>query len=171
MLKPAFARLWQAFPDHNRYPNMEALYTWLGGTAKRNIHVDGFGVNGNTCASRMSVAFNHGGAPIVAGRLPPRKTIGAADGTRIIWEVAMFRRYLLATLGAPSVDNASPFNDSFRGKRGIIAFSVNWKDATGHIALWNSATFREPDHDNYATYVNPVDSSRRTYRGEFWELP
>ncbi len=149
---------------------MEALYTWLGGAAQRNIYVDGFGPQGNTCASRMSVAFNRGGAPIVAARVPPRKTLGTAAGTRIIWEVAVFRQYLLATLGAPTKDNVSPFDDSFRGKRGIIAFSVNWRDATGHIALWNGATYREPAHDNYATYVNPIEPKRRTYRGEFWEL-
>ena len=170
-MKPSFARLWQAFPDHDRYRNMAALYTWLGGAAQRNIEVAGFGPDGNTCAIRMSVAFNHGGAPIVAARVPPKKTLGTADGTRIIWEVAVFRRYLLATLGAPSIDDASPFDDSFRGRHGIIAFSVNWRDATGHIALWNGAVYREPAHDNYASYVNPVDPARRTWRGEFWELP
>jgi hypothetical protein len=36
----------------------------LGGAAAQNIDAPGFGPNGNTCASRLSVAFNNGGAPI-----------------------------------------------------------------------------------------------------------
>ena len=53
---------------------------------------------------------------------------------------------------------------------GIIMFSVNWRGATGHVALWNGLTYREPDHDNYSTYVEPVDPRTKTYRGEFWGL-
>jgi hypothetical protein len=51
---------------------------------------------------------------------------------------------------------------------GIIAFSVNWSNATGHIALWNGLTYREPTHDNYATYVAPPNV--RTTLAEFWAL-
>ena len=68
------------------------------------------------------------------------------------------------------MDNTSPFDDAFRGKRGIIAFSVNWSNASGHIALWNGSIYREPVHDNYATYVDPVHPSVKTSKGEFWEL-
>ena len=55
-------------------------------------------------------------------------------------------------------------------KKGIVAFSVNWGNATGHIALWNGAAYREPNHDNYSTYVNTADPKIHTSRGEFWEL-
>lgn len=170
MVKPNLNKLWQAFPDHKKYPTLKDLYTWLGGTAEKNIYEQGFGPEGNTCASRLSVAFNRGGAPIDA-TLAPGKTIGTADGTRIIYQVAAFRQYLLKALGKPALDKASPFDDSFRGRRGIVAFSVNWRNATGHIALFDGATYREPDHDNYAAYVNAGDPKVRTTLGEFWELP
>ena len=163
--KPSFNLLWHNFPDHFKYPTLKDLYTWLGGTAASNIDSPGFGPNGNTCASRLSVAFNKAGAPITnsAGIA----TIGAADGSRIIYRVNEFRQYLVQTLGKPTVDNASPYDSMFAGKKGIIAFTVNWADASGHIALWNGTAYREPSHDNYATYAS---GAVRTSKGEFWEL-
>ena len=96
--------------------------------------------------------------------------MGTADGSRIIFGVADLRRYLIQTLGEPVVDKTSPYDDAFRHRQGIIAFSVNWRTATGHIALWNGSTYREPVHDNYSAYVNSADPRIRTSRGEFWEL-
>jgi hypothetical protein len=144
----------------------------LGGTAAKNINSPGFGPNGNTCASRLSVAFNKGGAPIRAANASAAhaQTIAAADGSRIIFRVSEFRNYLIQTLGRPKIDNTNPFDSAFVGKKGIIAFSVNWHDASGHIALWNGTTYREPAHDNYATYVNPAYPNIKTTLGEFWEL-
>ena len=98
-------------------------------------------------------------------------TLRAGDGTRIIFRVAEFRNYLRALLGKPTIDNTTPYDSAFRGKTGIIAFSVNWQGATGHIALWNGTGYREPVHDNYATYVNPSFPNIRTSRAEFWALP
>jgi hypothetical protein len=171
-MKPNFKRLWAAFPDHIRYPTLKDLYTMLGGAAAKNIDADGFGPNGNTCASRLSIAFNNGGAPInpVTATAAHAKTISAADGSRIIFRVSEFRSYLLRTLGKPNFDDTSPYDDAFRGRKGIIAFSVNWRGATGHIALWDGTTYREPSHDNYAAYVDPLYPSVKTSRGEFWEL-
>jgi hypothetical protein len=168
MTRPALAKVWAAFPDHVAYPTMHDLYTHLGGAAARNINAPGFGPGGNTCASRLSVAFNRGGTPIDPGiaRAAGAQTIGIADGGRIIFRVAEFRSYLLRLLGKPLVDDASPYDSAFRGRRGIIAFTVNWTDASGHIALWDGVRYREA-HDNYATYVN---GAARTSRGEFWQL-
>jgi Type VI secretion system (T6SS), amidase effector protein 4 len=171
-MKPSLQRFWDAFPDHTRYPTLKDLYTMLGGAAAKNINAPGFGPNGNTCASRLSVAFNNGGAPInLADAATARaQTITAADGSRIIFRVSEFRGYLIRTLGKPEIDNTSPFDHAFSGRKGIIAFSVNWQDASGHIALWNGTTYREPAHDNYATYVNSTYPNIRTRLGEFWEL-
>lgn len=114
MAKPSLNRLWNAFPDHGRYPTLKDLYTMLGGVAERNIHEGGFGPNGNTCASRLSVAFNGGGAPIdyATARSVNARTVGTADGKRIIYRVAEFRAYLLRTLGKPVVDETTPFEDA-----------------------------------------------------------
>ena len=146
MHRPGFHRLWTAFPDHVRYPTLETLYTSLGGAAQRNIHVRGFGPDGNTCASRISVALNAAAAPInpVFVRIAAAATLGTSRGDLIIYRVADLRRYLVAAFGKPEVDSTSPFDDSFRRRKGIIAFSVNWKSATGHIALWDGSVYREP---------------------------
>ncbi len=169
-MKPTLAKLWANFPDHTEYPNLKSLYTMLGGAAARNINSPGFGPEGNTCASRLSIAFNLSGAPIRASIAAGvgAATLTAADGSHIIFRVAEFRKYLLRTLGRPTIDNTSPYDSAFRGKRGIIAFTVNWNNATGHIALWNGLTYREPEHDNYATYAEPPNI--RTSRAEFWAL-
>jgi hypothetical protein len=171
MSKPSLHRLWNAFPDHVRYRRLIDLYTMMGGVAERNINVDGFGPDGNTCASRLSHAFNHGGAPIseATSRVVRAKTIGTADGKRVIFRVADFRRYLLQVLGKPTIDRATPYDDLFRSRQGIIAFTVQgWGDATGHIALVRNGQYREPAHDNYATLNQ---GGARTILGEFWELP
>jgi len=164
--------LWNAFPDHTQYPTLKDLYGMLGGTAAKNINAPGFGPNGNTCASRLSVAFNKGGEPIslASVRAAHAHSISAADHSQIIFRVSEFRDYLIHTLGKPQLDSDSPFDSAFRGKKGIIAFSVNWSDASGHIALWNGATYREPAHDDYATFVSSVNPRVRTSRAEFWEL-
>lgn len=165
MPKPTLNQLWKNFPDHTQYPTLKDLYTWLGGTAAKNIDLPGFGPSGNACASRLSVAFNKAGAKITSR--PGVSTIGTRDGSRIIYRLREFREYLIQTLGNPTIDNYSPFNDKFLNKKGIIAFTVNWVDASGHIALWNGTSYREPSHDNYATYVY---GSVKTSKGEFWEL-
>ncbi|WP_338849569.1 T6SS effector amidase Tae4 family protein [Massilia sp. W12] len=151
---------------------MKDLYSALGGAAEKNIHLPGFGPNGNTCASRLSVAFNKSGAPIDAGLASTvgALTLGTANGNRIIFRVADFRKYLLKCLGKPTIDNTRPFDDAFRKRKGIIAFSVNWQGASGHIALWNGHTYREPEHDNYSSYVSPSFPNIKTSLAEFWEL-
>ena len=172
MIKPNLRKLWRAFPEHAKYLTLKDLYTALGGVAEKNINVPGFGPNGNTCASRLSVAFNDGGAPIntALANSIGATTLGTADGSRIIFRVSDFRKYLHKTLGKPTIDNTSPYDNAFRGRKGIVAFSVNWKGATGHIALWDGATYREPAYDNYSTYVNSSHPGIRTSLGEFWEL-
>ena len=120
----------------------------------------------------MSVAFNRSGAIInsaLAGSVGVQ-TIGTDNGSHIIFRVSGFRKYLIKVLGEPTVDNASPYDDKFKGRKGIIAFSVNWRGATGHIALWNGYTYREPIYDNYSNYVNSSHPSVKTSRGEFWEV-
>lgn len=119
----------------------------------------------------MSVAFNKGGIPVeksIADSIGA-STIGTKDGSRIIYRVSDFRKYLERVLGKPTIDNVSPYDDAFRGRKGVIVFSVNWSGASGHIALWNGAMNREPAHDNYSIYVNAAVPSVRTSQGAFWE--
>jgi hypothetical protein len=145
---------------------MKDLYTMLGGQAELNINESGFGPNGNTCASRLSVAFNKSGSRIYSGE--GIKTLGTHGGSRIIYKISSFRVFLHKLLGKPVSDKTPPFNDAFAGKKGIIAFTINFTGATGHIALWNGKEFREPAYDSYESYVN---GTVHTSLGEFWELP
>jgi len=172
VLKPSFYQLWSLFPRHSQHSTLKDLFTALGGAAAKNINAPGFGEKGNTCAARLSIAFNKAGAPILesVANAAGARTVGAADGTRIIFGVADFRRYLLHTLGTPSIDGTRPLDDTYQGRTGIVAFRVNWSDASGHIALWNGRAYREPTHDNYAAYIHPKDPTIRTSRTEFWEL-
>ncbi len=146
--------LWNSFPDHTAYPTLERLYHMLGVQPAANINSQGFGPKGNTCASRLSVAFNRAGAPIshTLARAAHAETLRAADGTYIIFRVAEFRDYLLRAYGRPLIDHSNPFDSDFQGTSGVIAFGVTgWNNATGHIALFNGRTYREPAHDNYST--------------------
>lgn len=172
MDKPNFHKLWKAFPDHVEYPTLKDLYTHLGGIAEKNINVPGFGPNGNTCASRLSVALNNSGSPIKGNIANSAgiQTLGTSGESRIIFRVSDLRKYLGKLLGKPLIDDVTPFDDAFRKKKGIIAFSVNWSGATGQIALWNGASYREPNYDNYSVYINSRNPSIRTSKGEFWEL-
>ncbi len=166
MPRPSLLNLWRAFPDHVAYPTLKDLYTMLGGKAAQNINSPGFGATGNTCASRMSVALNKGGAPVTAVKAV--ETISAADGSKIIFRVTHLRKYLLAKFGKPTADITTPYDDAFNGKRGIIAFTVEgWNDASGHIALFDGSGYREPTHDNYASFVR---GTAKTVKGEFWEM-
>lgn len=99
------------------------------------------------------------------------KTLGTAGAHRIMYRVSDFRNYLRRRLGKPDIDDTRPYDDAFHKRQGIIAFSVNWDGATGHVALWNGSTYREPHYDDYSAYVNPDFPDVRTSRGEFWELP
>lgn len=166
-------RIWNEFPDHIKYPTMKDLFTWQGGQAEKNIYVKGFGPNGNTCASRLSIAFNRGGWPInaaIAASVGAR-TLKAADGSRIIFSVEELRLYLEKLLGKSNKpDTTIPFDSDIKGKRGIVAFKVNWRDATGHIALYNGQTYREPSYDDFSRYINLDNPSIRTQKSIFWEL-
>jgi len=171
-IKPNFQQLWNEFPRRSTYQTLESLHTAIGGVAARNIHAPGFGKDGNTCASRLSVAFNRSNAPIDSGLASSLgiTTLGSAkdgiaNGYRIIFRITEFKKYLKSILGNPtSTDNTSPYDDAFVGKQGIIAFNVNgWSDARGHIALWDGEKYRDGDSDNYAMHSG-------TQSSEFWEL-
>lgn len=171
MAKPKFEDLWKNFPDHIKYPRMHDLYMMLGGQAQNNLNRPGFPPDGNTCASRMSIALALSGHKIDEARARNinATTLGTDKGYRIIFRVSELRTYLLTAFGKPTDDNKSPYDDLFHGRKGIVAFGVSgWDDATGHIALYNGTSYREPDHDDYSQFVK---IPAKTYKGEFWEMP
>jgi hypothetical protein len=151
MAKPSFSMMWQAFPDHTKYPTLRELHTFIGGGLAKNIDIPGFGANGNTCAVRISRALNYGNLPISA-KLVKSLGIGTmtgADGKLYIFRVRELKTYLRSALGVTPIKVSKDFNNAFIGNQGIVAFEVRgWSDASGHVALWNGSVFRE-EHDDY----------------------
>jgi Type VI secretion system (T6SS), amidase effector protein 4 len=124
---------------------------------------------GNTCVIRISQSLNLSGKPI------PRPTVldhgvtvmqGAGDppnhgaGLHVFratstnkWYAFRVREmipYVTARFGPPAIvdDNraGSDRRGKFAGKIGLIGFEIHFADATGHMDLWDGATFNmEPD--------------------------
>ena len=132
---PDFDALWNAYPSG------------LAADVKREIggNVDADWIS-NTCTIRISRCFNRAGAPIPGG-LDYLNTVRGGDGMRYAFRVREFSRYLERVYGAPSVTHEYPDADhghappaAIEGKRGLIRFDVEgWRDATGHLDLWNGA--------------------------------
>ncbi|WDU54946.1 T6SS effector amidase Tae4 family protein [Taylorella equigenitalis] len=173
MKKPIFMNLWNNFPLHSQFPTLKDLYTWLGGQAERNIFAGGFTANGNTCASRMSVALNKSDFqidPTITKKLG-LETLKTKEGHHLLFRVRELKKYILYTLGTPSIlDITSPFDDLFALKSGIVIFDINWVNSTGHIALFNGLEYREPKHDNYSRYIMNSNANIKTKKTQFWEL-
>ena len=151
MAKPDFAMMWQAFPDHAKYPTLRDLHTFIGGTLIKNIGVPGFGESGNTCAVRMSRALNYGNLPVSAKLTKSLgiKTMTGADDKLYMFQVRQMKVYLHTALGVTPSKVFKNFGEAFMNKQGIVAFDVTgWNDASGHVALWDGAAFRE-QHDDY----------------------
>jgi hypothetical protein len=142
--KPDFSMMWQAFPDHSKYPTLRSLHTFIGGILVKNIDLPGFGAYGNTCAVRMSRALNYGNFPIsakIAKSLSIRVMTGA-DNKLYIFSVRELKAYLHATIGVSPVVVTKGFNKAFANQRGIVVFDVTgWPDASGHVALWDGKLF------------------------------
>ena len=101
MSKPSFSMMWQAFPDHAKYPTLRDVHTFIGGALVNNIDAPGFGPTGNTCAVRMSRALNYGNLPISAKLVKALSinTLVGGDGKLYIFRVRELKSYLKAAFG------------------------------------------------------------------------
>jgi hypothetical protein len=128
---PEFSRLWAAYP----HGSPEQVKSQIGGGANYDWIV-------NTCTIRISRSFNYAGHPVPATD-PALNTVRGSDGLRYAYRVKEFKRYLtrvygLARLTQEYESAGGDVPESFRGRKGVIAFDVDgWSDATGHIDLWN----------------------------------
>ena len=144
--------MWDAFPDHAKYPTLRSLHNFIGGTLTKNIEVPGFGESGNTCGVRMSRALNYGALPI-SGKLVKSlgiSTMTGGDGMLYIFRVRELKLYIRKVLSVTPIKETKTFGAAFASSKGIVAFDVSgWSDASGHVALWDGTTFREPAHDDF----------------------
>lgn len=124
---------------HN-YPTQDhkELLQWIGGglsTGWNFEHID------NTCAIRMSRALNYSGLLVPHG-YPGLLVVHGKDRKYYATRAREMKKWLALRLGRPLELHAPVDRAAFQGKKGIIGFSVQFKDAAGHIDLWDGTTFQ-----------------------------
>lgn len=163
------------FPDFNHlkacYPqgNADDVKERIGG------RVDAGWIT-NTCAIRMSNTFNCASRAMndpkfQVPRLPNNLSITSKLGENHIYRVTEFTKYMTSRYGAPTTTLRAPSGKGvdpapLHNKRGLIAFTINWDDATGHLSLWDrtkvvEVTMTAADTARYFSLASEV---------HFWEM-
>ncbi len=144
---PAFKSLWDGFPTG------EAAEV----KAKIGGRVDAAWIT-NTCAIRVSRAFNEAGAKVPYVK---EQTISGADGKWHFFRVKDLRAFMLAHYGNPTLvakapDTSSPVSSAvFANRKGVIHFDVRvWADATGHFTLWDGTSCGDKCYFDKASVVS-----------------
>jgi len=156
--RPNLAMMWTRFADvgpmnSGGYPrgtiaDLRRIGDKIGGAVKANFDAGIKDIEGspggfpphplgftNGCATRMSYVLNYDGVhiPQISG-----ETVTGADKKNYIFRVRTMDSFLSRTFGKPDIaKGANSVPTDFRGKKGIIAFAVQFSDASGHITLWN----------------------------------
>jgi hypothetical protein len=134
---PSFSKLWDQYPDYLHYSSGE-VKQMIGGKVNAAWIT-------NTCAIRLSRALNYNALEI------PRKSaglnvVGGADKKWYAFRVRELRTWLTSKLGRPGFDISkkvkTPFDKgTISHLRGIIGFDIRFRDATGHLDLWDGSRF------------------------------
>ena len=138
---PPAGLLWANYPaDHDP----EAVKRMIGGRVNLPWIT-------NTCAIRMSYAFNHAGSPIPKHH-PSLSTVQGDDGYWYAFRVRELRRYLEQEFKPADVTGTS--EREFQGHKGVIMFDVaGWSNATGHFDVWDGAQTRYAEYWSLAKAV------------------
>ncbi|MCC6492600.1 MAG: type VI secretion system amidase effector protein Tae4 [Pirellulales bacterium] len=148
-MKPTWLQFWNAYPDYRTYPDSAAVKKEIGGG------VDAAYIT-NTCAIRLSRGLNESGVPI-PGNFAGLAKVKGADGKYYALRVAEMRKWLPQALGNPDFDLTKKKGDAFdkskiAAMKGIIAFDIQFSDATGHLDAWDGTSFSsEYKVDDYWT--------------------
>ena len=134
-----WAALWNAYPDYINSPISEDVKKDIGGEVTQAW------LGPNTCAIRLSYTLNRNGFPLPSN-FPGLLTVKGGDGYRYALRVAETRKWLAFTLGKPDFDLSKKAGAAFDKKqieklKGIIAFEIQFSDATGHLDLWDGTQF------------------------------
>jgi len=130
---PDFDLLSREFPDYWNYPQPEMVKKLVGGgVAAKDIT--------NTCTIRLSHAMNAAGVPVPAFWEGITNRKGNNKKFYII-RVKNFRTWMEHTFGQPDFNFVKKPGTAFdrkqiQGRKGVIAFDIGFKDATGHFDLW-----------------------------------
>ena len=111
----------------------------IGGKVKLNNFA-------NVCAVRMSYAFNKAGDKIP--HIEGETVSGEGKKDWYIFRVRVFKTFLNGRnynkISSDKQRKLSPF----KNKKGIIVFDVNFKDATGHVDLFNGSFVEGKDYSS-----------------------
>ena len=135
--RPLFATMWKNFNTVYGNGSLANVGATIGGKVEANIRLGATNPSlgfTNGCAIRMSYSLNHSGVFITNGEW---KTSSGSDGRRYIFRVRDLRKFLMQRFGNPDHTSATPSPTVFSGMKGILVFTVDWADASGHATLWD----------------------------------
>lgn len=165
---PNFSALWKNYPTPANYPTAvdppgkTSVWDLVGGKVAQNGNNKTFS---NSCAIRLSYALNQSGCEIPYAK---GKTVSGDDGNWYFFRLADLSAFLQSQWGAPQTLGTDNWKSALANQTGIIAYQVQWADATGHLSLWNGQTNVDgPAHD----YSNPATRNNAPFTGMlFWPL-
>ncbi|MEP7267405.1 MAG: type VI secretion system amidase effector protein Tae4 [Saprospiraceae bacterium] len=147
MIFPSFNVLLSNYKGDSYSP--EQIFNLIGGKVLAN-HKQNAKDFLNTCALRMSYAFNYSGISIPFIK---DKTGSGADGKWYFYRVSDLHNYILDNFYSSLTLTGIKRND-FIGTKGVILFKVNsWFDSTGHFTLWDG---KKSVHGDYFNEANSV---------------
>ena len=149
---PSFDTLRTNYPDEQ---NPDIVKSKIGGK------VDAAWIT-NTCAIRMSRALNYSGIPIPS-KFDALSVLSGADGKWYAFRMRELKRWIELTFGEPNIVKNKPADGhidraSFASIRGIVAFDIQFDDATGHLDLWDGTRYihESVDHRDYFALASQV---------------
>jgi len=131
----SFSNLLSSYPQDD---DPEAVKKLIGGKVNASWIT-------NTCAIRLSRALNYSGSPLPA-HFTGMEVISGADKKHYAFRMQELKTWIASRFGPPTIDKPKPQTatidrSSFAKHKGIIAFDIHFADASGHIDLWDGATF------------------------------
>jgi hypothetical protein len=143
MARPSFKGAWAAFSEVN--VPVASVGKKIGGFVQKNIELQGPGRFENACPIRMSYVLNRTGYPIAAGR--SFKAVSGADQKQYLYKIEDMMNYLEYRFGKPDKMVKAPKPSDFAGMKGIIVVKGHgWKNAKGHVTLWNGTDCSDTCH-------------------------
>lgn len=169
--RPAFRDLWEAYAEVGAMAAAD-VYELVGGPVADHYRAnpDDYA---NACALRMSRGFNYGGYAIPRGTVVPGRSIyrvRGGDELPYILRVNDMIQYVKHNWGNADLTLSPSETGQLAGRKGLIVMEVSgWRDATGHVTLWDGvrsgdgSTYHDPHSGNYGGRVSLT-------RILYWEL-
>lgn len=159
--RPRFRDLWREYPVGMAAPD---VYQMVGGQAW-DLYKENPQGYANACALRLSRSLNYGGMPISSKK---GYLVNGSDRKKYFLRVNDVIAFLKRNWGQPDIEvdtRGENVSYQFRHIKGVIVFVVSgWRDATGHVTLWEGALCG--DHC-YFSHNNP---NTKTTKVLFWRL-